>query len=442
MKIDSDYARQEALKLATLGIQAAQSRATRSQRAYRAQGDALANLDKALRTFSTAIREFKGESRPVLTNEAVFSQEGRASATIGANASSGRYSFFVERLASTHQLALEGLTAEGIGTQGVLTLEQGGKSYSLDLATVDRDGDGLNSPDELQQALATTLAASGISTALVRADGKLSLMVSARESGAAQAVSLSLQGGSGTALASAVAAPRVLSQAQDAQVRLGGEDGLLLTRPSNHFEDVVEGLSLTFSQVHRPGESPLQVTVRRDEKGTRERVQGFVDAVNSLLGSFDSLTASGGNDGSVRGPLAGDATVRSIEGRINALLRNGFGGRSLVDFGISTDRNGKLTLNTTRLEKALSEQPDELDKLFREPGRLVDSLERSLTPYTGSTGLLKSRREALASNLRRMDGVLEGVQRQFDTLYQRYLRQYSALVQASSSMKETGGLFE
>ncbi|MGK8705974.1 flagellar filament capping protein FliD [Metapseudomonas otitidis] len=440
MNIDSEYARRQATQLATFEVQAARARANRSQQAYRAQGDALANLDKALRTFNTAIREFKGDTRPVLANEAVFSQEGRATAQVGATASTGRYSFFVERLASAHQLALEGLTADGISTQGVLTLQQAGKSYSLDLTSVDRDGDGLNSPEELQQALATTLAGSGISTALVRADGKLSLVLSARESGAAQAVSLSIQGASGP-LAAAVAAPRTLAEARDAQVRLGGEDGLLLTQPTNRFDGVVEGVSLTFTQVHRPGESPLQVTVRRDEKGTRERVQGFIDAFNTLLGSFDSLTASGGSDGSGRGPLAGDATVRSIENRLNGLLRSGFGGHSLVEYGVSADRNGKLMLDAKRLEKALTEQPQELDKLFREPGRLVDSLERSLTPYIGSTGQLKSRRDAIASNIRRMDGVFESLQRHYDTSYQRYLRQYTAMTQALASMQQTGGLF-
>ncbi|MDG9780067.1 flagellar filament capping protein FliD [Metapseudomonas otitidis] len=440
MNIDSEYARRQATQLATFEVQAARARANRSQQAYRAQGDALATLDKALRTFSTTIREFKGDTRPVLANEAVFSQEGRATAQVGATASTGRYSFFVERLASAHQLALEGLTADGISTQGVLTLQQAGKSYSLDLTSVDRDGDGLNSPEELQQALATTLAGSGISTALVRADGKLSLVLSARESGAAQAVSLSIQGASGP-LAAAVAAPRTLAEARDAQVRLGGEDGLLLTQPTNRFDGVVEGVSLTFTQVHRPGESPLQVTVRRDEKGTRERVQGFIDAFNTLLGSFDSLTASGGSDGSGRGPLAGDATVRSIENRLNGLLRSGFGGHSLVEYGVSADRNGKLMLDAKRLEKALTEQPQELDKLFREPGRLVDSLERSLTPYIGSTGQLKSRRDAIASNIRRMDGVFESLQRHYDTSYQRYLRQYTAMTQALASMQQTGGLF-
>ncbi|MGC8100406.1 flagellar filament capping protein FliD [Metapseudomonas otitidis] len=440
MNIDSEYARRQATQLATFEVQAARARANRSQQAYRAQGDALATLDKALRTFSTTIREFKGDTRPVLANEAVFSQEGRATAQVGATASTGRYSFFVERLASAHQLALEGLTADGISTQGVLTFQQAGKSYSLDLTSVDRDGDGLNSPEELQQALATTLAGSGISTALVRADGKLSLVLSARESGAAQAVSLSIQGASGP-LAAAVAAPRTLAEARDAQVRLGGEDGLLLTQPTNRFDGVVEGVSLTFTQVHRPGESPLQVTVRRDEKGTRERVQGFIDAFNTLLGSFDSLTASGGSDGSGRGPLAGDATVRSIENRLNGLLRSGFGGHSLVEYGVSADRNGKLMLDAKRLEKALTEQPQELDKLFREPGRLVDSLERSLTPYIGSTGQLKSRRDAIASNIRRMDGVFESLQRHYDTSYQRYLRQYTAMTQALASMQQTGGLF-
>lgn len=35
----------------------------------------------------------------------------------------------------------------------------------------------------------------------------------------------------------------------------GGEDGLLLTQPTNRFDGVVEGVSLTFTQAHRPGKA-------------------------------------------------------------------------------------------------------------------------------------------------------------------------------------------
>src|SRR5690606_40425772 len=97
---------------------------------------------------------------------------------------------------------------------------------------------------------------------------------------------------------------------------------LKLTNASNDFNNIIDGVSLTFSKVHKEGDAPLSVDIAQDNAGTKAKVQEFVDAYNALMGEIRKLTASG-SENSKRGPLAGDSTVRSIKSMIDNIIRKG-----------------------------------------------------------------------------------------------------------------------
>ncbi|MOA16497.1 Flagellar hook-associated protein 2 [compost metagenome] len=168
----------------------------------------------------------------------------------------------------------------------------------------------------------------------------------------------------------------------------------------------------------------------------------FVDAFNTLMGTFDTLTASGGEDGSTRGVLAGDSGVRAIEGMLNQLVRKEFGGATLINFGISADRNGKLSIDAARFEKAVAADPLGLEQLFRDKDSLLDSVDKSLSVYTSSVnGLMKNRKESLNLNLKRVDQQFDAIEKQYDNYYNRYLKQYTSMMQIMDSMSQTSGMF-
>jgi flagellar hook-associated protein 2 len=214
-----------------------------------------------------------------------------------------------------------------------------------------------------------------------------------------------------------------------------------LTNSSNTFEDIITGVSLTFTQVHQSGEAPLTVSIDKDQKATQDKANTFINAFNTLMSTFDTLTASGSED-SRRGALAGDSSVRSIESMLNQLIRTSFGGKSLVDFGISADRSGKLTIDSTRFEKAIAADPEGFDKLFSGKGNLLETLDKNLAVYTNSTnGVLKNRKESLNSMLKRIDEQFDTIQKQYDMYYSRYLKQYTNLMQTMATMEQTAGMF-
>lgn len=441
MAINSDYVKQMATQLASFEVQSALSKANRNESNYKAQLTAVTSLETALKTFSSAIKGLKGTNETVLTNTATFSSEGFATAKVGTTAVDGNYQFFVEQLASAHQVALEGLTDADIPTSGSLVIGQGASSFSIDLSSIDKDSSGDNSLAEVAAAINAATDNTGVKATLVRSNGNVSLVLASEKTGEANEISLATTGVAAGTFATAVGGARELSAAKDAKVRLGGESGMLLTNSTNTFDDIIDGVSMTFNKTHATGESPLSVTVGLDDKATKDKVQSFVNTINNLLGTFDSLTASG-SESSKRGVLAGDASIRSIEGMLNTVIRKEFGGVSLMQMGIVADRYGKLTIDTTRFEKAIAANPEGLEKLFTGKDALLDTIEKSVTVYTnGPNNLMKARKESLNSMLRRVDDQFDNIQKQYDNYYNRYLKQYTNMMQIMSSMEQTYGMF-
>ncbi|MBE7928121.1 flagellar filament capping protein FliD [Pseudomonas saudiphocaensis] len=424
MAIDSDYAKQMSTQLATYEVQSSLDRLNRNETNYKAQRDALSSLRSSLTTFKSAITKLNSSTTSMLTNSATMSQEGYATATVGTTAQAGSYDFFVERLASKQQVAVQGL--EDGSLSGTLKLD--GKSFALDgFATLADVAKAINETAEL-----------GVQATLVRSNGEVSLVLTSEESGAVNAFAYELNGSQDNVVE--------LSKAQDAQIRLGGkfdvdDTGILLTSSSNTFDNVIDGVSLTVSKTHKEGDTPLNVNIDQDKAGTKAKAQTFVDAFNTLMSSFDSLTASG-SESAKRGTLAGDSSVRSIESRLNGLLRTDFGGTSLINFGISADRNGKLAIDTKRFEAAVAANPEGFEALFTGKDNLLDSIDKTVASYTSSTnGMLKNRMDTLDMSLRRIDEQFENLQQQYDTHYARYLKQFTSMMQTMQSMEQTFGLF-
>src|SRR5690606_3481248 len=134
---------------------------------------------------------------------------------------------------------------------------------------------------------------------------------------------------------------RETSEAQDAKITI---NSIEIFRPTNTFQNVIDGLTLEAKEV---GATSI-IKVSQDTGAVAERVQAFVDKFNALQQTIKSLagvdTASG--KGSI---LTGDSTIRSIQSQLRSIISNVVPGlenasvRSLADVGISTDyKTGEL----------------------------------------------------------------------------------------------------
>ncbi len=435
-----------ATNLATYDVQPFQQRYQMQADKYQAQITALGKVESALREFRTAVTNMNSSSSNIIKNTATVSQEGFLSATANASAMAGSYQVFVEQVATAHQLST-GMPADldantEIPTTGTLDLTVDGKTLSLDLSTVDTDGDGKATMADLVSAINNDPDNPGVNATLVRSNGQTHFMLSSTETGVANTVNVSASGTGASWFEDAFTNTSNISTPQDAVIWLGAEgSGLKLTNSSNTFTGVIDGVDLTVSKAQVSGEQPLTLTIGADDEATKEQVNAFIDAYNTLMSTMDEYTGIGGED-KVRGVLASDPTLRSIESQLTSIIRGEYNGMRLSEVGIEIDRSGKMTLDTTKFEEAQKNNSAALEAMFNGDGNLLDSIDTMVEPFLKSTtGLFKTRKDSLQQNISRIDDKQATLERKYDMAYSRYLKQFTQMNTLMTQMNQTMSMF-
>ena len=432
---------QIATQLANLYVQQAQQRLTTQNSTTKARSDGLSKLQSTLQDFRSSLTTLSGKKSMVAMSAGLsLSDAGTVSAS--GTAQAGSYSLFVEQLASAQQLAYDVSSAT---TGGSLTVSLGSDSFSVNLATADRDGDSSLSTSEIALAINQSTGNAGkISAMVVTANGSSRLVLSSAKTGAANTISVDASQVTDASLKDAFTDPAKrleLSAAHDAKVWLGAAkgSGVLMQQASNTFT-AIDGVTMTFSRAMSAGES-LTLNVARSDSDTAGNVQNFVDAYNTMLKSLDSLTVAGVADKNQKaGPFATDAGVRSLRDHLNTLIRQSFGGVRLSDLGITASRDGTLALDRTKLDKLLANQPTALDGFFS--GDNANGLIKQAGSYldkwlNASSGLITQRKDSAQRMQKDLDAQQTRIDSQYDLAYKRYLTQYSQLQTMQSQMSQT-----
>ncbi|ELH4234569.1 flagellar filament capping protein FliD [Vibrio fluvialis] len=435
-----------ATQLATYDVQPFQQRLNTQSSQYQSQLTALGKVETALRAFRTAITEMNSSTSSIVKNSATLSQEGYFSATADANALAGSYQVFVEQVATAHQVSasmpanLDSTTQ--VPTTGTMDFTINGTTMTLDLSTLDSDGDGIATVADLVSAINNDSNNPGVNATLVRSNGQTYFMLSSTETGVANSVNVSVSGTGQTWFEDAFTNLNEISAPQDAVIWLGAQGtGLQLTNSSNTFEGVINGVDLTVTKAQTSGEAPLSLSVGADQEGTKEQMNKIIEAYNSLMKTIDSYTSIGGED-SQRGVLASDPTIRSIESQLKTLVRGEFEGMRLSDLGIEISRDGTMKIDADKFEEAQTTNTAALESFFNGDGNLLDSLDSLLDPYLQfSNGLFKSRKDALQQNISRIEDKQTALERKYDMAYDRYLKQFTQMNQLITKMNQTMSMF-
>ena len=422
------------------------------QAMYQAQLDAWKDIDSAFSSFSSALENMNKADNSFVKNSATPSEEGYINATASGSARHGSYDLFVKQLAQAQQEAIT-LKGEDLPTEGVVTIDIAGSEEPLviDFAEFNKEG------DKTITDLADYIEEfdEGISASVVRSGDEVSLILSSSETGEENSFSLSFD----NSLGEYFHPPKTLTEAQDAIVMIGGEDGLEIRNSSNTIDDAIYGVTLELTKAHEPNDKPLTLVIGGDSEASTEAVEEFVDAYNELMNTILKHTMTdyqienddGDNDDedSVKftkaGVLASDSTARSLKGMLNNIARGQFDEGTLYSIGIEANRDGTLKIDSERFEKALAETPEKIDAIFFGDNGALTALEKAIEPYTGSANsgnnLLKGRQESLQGNIDRVEDKKEQLDYRMEKTYNRYLRQYTAMQQTMMQMESTGSMF-
>ncbi len=162
----------------------------------------------------------------------------------------------------------------------------------------------------------------------------------------------------------------VLQQAQDAILEV---DGIQVSRDSNEFTDIIEGVTLTARKVD---EKAVSVNVTSQKSTISGQIKELVDTYNALVGEIATQTAYDVKNEKAA-VLFGDSSVNSIVSRLRSSLTRPVEGNgaysTLSSIGITFDSKGKLQADLTKVNKALDADSDAVMRLFVQAGQSSSS---------------------------------------------------------------------
>jgi flagellar hook-associated protein 2 len=383
------------------------------EKVYTSQLSAYGQLSGALGGLQSAVTAMS-DSTKYRTQGATSSDSTIVTASASKDAIKGSYGVTVSALAQSQSLMAAGQASTtsliGSGTPTTLTFDFGGISggtltngvYSG--ATFTQDGkqssrtvtiDGSNnSLQGIRDAI--NKANIGVKASII-SDGSASpnrLVFTASDTGATSNMKISVAGD--TALSD------LLSYAPDGTQKMtqtsAGQDaaltlyGVNITSHTNTVADAIPGVTLNLAKI-----GAATVNVTSDTSGVKTALTAFVKAYNDLNSSIADLTKPGAppkkGDPPSGGPLLGDATTRNLQSSLRRLFTTAVPGLdssasfdSLSDLGVTFQKDGSLKLDTTKLQKAVDTDLDDVTKLLATSGSTSDSLINFVSS-TSSSGV-------------------------------------------------------
>lgn len=342
-----------------------------------------------------------------------------AGASADATAVAGAYNVVVTALASTHTMATG--ASPPLAPGDTLDITVAGETASVAV----RAGDDLSTFADRINATEDV----GVSASVV--SGKLVLI--ARESGTAGAMAL---GGSLGAQ---------FAETQPASDAAATVNGVAVTSSGNTIAGAVRGMTLDVNAL-----GSTTVTVAADTAAAESTAKSFVDAYNKLVQNLGNATKY---DPATRtaGTLQGDQTFSGLASRLRGIAGGAVtslsGGAydSLAQIGITSSRDGTLTLNGAAFRKALTEDPDALRAVFGkddgvEGSSAADGVARQLATFADgfSNDVIGARLKGFTASQARLSDKVTSLEQLMVVKEARLRQQFQAMEKAVSQFQQQG----
>ncbi|MCV6961281.1 flagellar filament capping protein FliD [Erwinia amylovora] len=392
-------------------------------------------------------------------------------ATAKAGAQPDSYEIYVEQLARAHKI--------GTGSQSDKTNNLGDRSVDTrTLKITVGDGEPMEielakDQTSLEQIAKKINQEKGNVTASVRPteEGGFTLVMTSKKTGEEGQIAVEVSGDD--ALAGVLdfdpnvqprAGSNAMSTVTEAQNAIMVIDGTRLERSSNTINDAVEGVTLELQQVSekdKDGEYAYEnLSITSDTSKFKGAIEEFVKLYNAFISASDSASAwkapaddAEGEANPGNGPLMGNGTlrrltndIRSITGSDNSQLSQVFS--SLAKLGIEVKvedaGTGKLTIDSSKLDDAVKNNPDEIEALFLGKGEsegVADRLQEMIKTYIGdkdsipkTTGIIGQTTKGLEEQTKQVSARMSQVQKMIDATVERNRKDFERLDLAMNKM--------
>jgi len=405
--------------------QPAVNRLNSKEASLQASLSAFGSLKSALSNFQTAVTGLQTESS-FSGRKASSSNTELFTASASTSAIQGQYDIEVEQLAQAAKLTSNSGdfadSSDVVGT-GTLTINFGEESFSL---TIDETN---NTLAGIRSAINNAEDNPGVTATIVSSDNGPRLVISSDNIGSSNAITTVAtddDAGDGNDLGRLNALENNANSqvAKDAIIYV---DGQQVTRNSNSFSDVIDGITFNLAKAEQGTVEKL--TISRDESASKSKINAFIKAYNALANTTGQLSSYNADTGAA-GQLLGDSTLRSVQSQIRQAITGSVSGLqfgTLAEIGITTDENNNLVLDGDKLDQVLQSDPSSVSGLFSSESGVANKLSSILDGFVGTGGLLNSRTDGLQSSIDRIEDQREQLAVRLESVESRYRAQFSAM---------------
>lgn len=423
-------------QLVAAEIQPQQTLLNTRQTRLQTQISALGNLKSLISTLNGSLQALQSGGA-LQKMQASSSDNGVLSVSAGSSASAGSYQVEVLSLAAAQKLGSSGFANAATTAVGTGTLSFSVNGSTFDVA-IDSSHNTLNG---IRDAINGATGNSGVNAAIVNADDGAHLVLTARQTGLANAITVTQSGGDGGLAALAydpgngVNALTQLNPAADASVKI---DGYLHASASNTLTTAIDGLSLKLTEA-QPG-TPVTVTVSADAAGATSAIKSFVESYNNLVTGIAGMTAYDA-EAKKAGALLGNAAVNAISQNLRRIVGSTASGAgsfdTLAKIGISSKADGTLTLDASKLSTALQSDIDDVSQLFSASDGIASRMGTAVSSFLGSDGVIQSGTDSANGGIRDVQKRLSALSQRSLQLQTTYLAQFNAMDALVSQLRST-----
>ncbi len=199
---------------------------------------------------------------------------------------------------------------------------------------------------------------------------------------------------------------------------------------------------MTITAVSKSSGTNDTLTIGLDKTEINTRLAEFVEVFNTLSDTLDYLTDYD-IETQEAGLLTGDFAARTIETQIRRTMTDVVEGASssfstLASIGITTQRDGSLGLDQTKLSSALTSNFDDVAELLAGDDGIVKKLDDKLDGFLRSDGVIASRNNTFLDQLKGIDEQREKLNLRMESFEERLRLQYTNLDILVGQLQSTG----
>ena len=388
---------------------------------------AFGSLKSALSSFNDQLANMN-TLQSLLARKASSSNEDLLKVVVDETAIPATYSVEVLQLAQAQKLESGSFSgADAIVGTGTLSIAIGAESFAVE---IDDDN---NTLEGIRDAINNALDNKGVAATIVNGDSGSYLILRGENTGSDQSMIITQSGGDGGLSALEYDPPNSLNsltetaQALDAQIKV---DGYLVTSDNNSVVGAIEGVTLNLVAAD-VGEI-TQISVENDLDAVRTQLAAFVDSYNKLIDTTSNLTKFNA-EAKTGAALIGDSAIRNVRDQMRRELSIGVTDiaatfDTLNEIGITTDVDGKLSIDDTKLNDALGSEFSKVGQLFAGSDGYAVRLGALADSYLDEDdGIISVRMEGLETTIEGFSDQRETLNVRLESLESRLLKQFNAL---------------